>query len=101
MAGRSPFKTILWIKVALALALVVVSYLHNYVYGPRLQREIREHGTQTTRPTLVAIGWTSFASPRSEIGSMRSSSSVGTARSSESSRASSRRIRCTSACAAS
>ena len=59
--GRSPFKAILAIKVALALALVGVSYLHNYVYGPRLQREIRERGTQTTRPTLVVIGWTSFA----------------------------------------
>ncbi|HEY3183053.1 MAG TPA: hypothetical protein VGJ77_09475 [Gaiellaceae bacterium] len=59
--GRSPFKTVLWVKVALAAALVVVSYLHNYVYGPRLQREIREHGTQTTRPMLVVVGWTSFA----------------------------------------
>jgi uncharacterized membrane protein len=59
--GRSPFKTILWIKVALALALVGGSYLHNYVYGPRLQREIAERGTQTTRPTLVVVGWISFA----------------------------------------
>jgi uncharacterized membrane protein len=59
--GRSPFKTVLWIKVALALGLVLFSYLHNYVYGPRLQREIREHGTQTTRPTLVVVGWISFS----------------------------------------
>jgi uncharacterized membrane protein len=29
--GRSPFKTVLWVKVVLALALVVASYLHNYV----------------------------------------------------------------------
>jgi len=58
--GRSPFKTVLWVKVALVLALIAVSYLHNYVYGPRLQREIREHGTQTTRPTLVVVGWTSL-----------------------------------------
>ena len=58
--GRSPFKAVLWVKVVLALALVVVSYLHNYVYGPRLQRELRERGTQTTRPTLVAVGWTSL-----------------------------------------
>jgi putative copper resistance protein D len=58
--GRSPFKTVLWVKVVLALALVVASYLHNYVYGPRLQREIRERGTQTTRPTLVAVGWISL-----------------------------------------
>jgi uncharacterized membrane protein len=59
--GRSPFRTVLWIKVALAAALVGVSYLHNYVYGPRLQQEIRERGTHTTRPTLVVVGWTSFA----------------------------------------
>jgi hypothetical protein len=52
---------VLWIKVALALCLVAASYLHNYVYGPRLQRELRDHGTQTTRPTLVVVGWTSFA----------------------------------------
>jgi len=58
--GRSPFKTVLWVKVALVLALIGVSYLHNYVYGPRLQRELREHGTQTTRPTLVVVGWTSL-----------------------------------------
>jgi len=59
--GRSPFKAVLWVKVALVLALLGVSYLHNYVYGPRLQREIRDHGTQTTRPTLVVVGWTSLA----------------------------------------
>jgi uncharacterized membrane protein len=59
--GRSPFRTILWLKVALALCLVAASYLHNYVYGPRLQRELRDRGTQTTRPTLVVVGWTSFA----------------------------------------
>ena len=59
--GRSPFHTILWIKVAAAACLVAVSYLHNYVFGPRLQREIRDRGTQTTRPTLVVVGWTSFA----------------------------------------
>src|SRR5215210_27788 len=59
--GRSPFRTVLWVKVALVLALIGVSYLHSYVFGPRLQREIREHGTQTARPTLVVVGWTSFA----------------------------------------
>ena len=59
--GRSPFRAVLWVKVALAACLVLVSYLHNYVYGPRLQREIRDRGTQTTRPTLVVVGWTSFA----------------------------------------
>jgi uncharacterized membrane protein len=59
--GRSPFQTVLWVKVGLTAALVVASYLHNFVYGPRLQAEVREGRPQATRPTLVAVGWTSFA----------------------------------------
>jgi uncharacterized membrane protein len=58
--GRSPFKTVLWVKVALSIALIAASYLHNFVYGPRLQREIKEGRPQSTRPTLVVIGWTSL-----------------------------------------
>jgi putative copper export protein len=57
----SPFKAVLWVKVALAVALVIVSYLHSYVLGPRLQREIREGRPQVTRPSLIAVGWTSLA----------------------------------------
>ena len=59
--GRSPFDTVLWVKVGLTGALVVVSYLHNYVYGPRLQAEVEEGRPQKSRPTLVAVGWTSLA----------------------------------------
>ncbi|HZO96280.1 MAG TPA: hypothetical protein VFB42_02815 [Gaiellaceae bacterium] len=59
--GRSPFQTVLWVKVGLSAGLVVVSYLHNYVLGPRLQREIREGRAQRTRPSLVVVGWTSLA----------------------------------------
>ena len=51
----------LWVKVALSVCLVIASYLHNYVYGPRLQAEIREGRPQRTRPTLVYVGWTSLA----------------------------------------
>ena len=40
--GRSPFQTVLWVKVALSVGLVTASYLHNFVLGPRLQAEIRE-----------------------------------------------------------
>jgi uncharacterized membrane protein len=58
--GRSPFQTVLWVKVALAACLVVVSYLHNYVLGPRLQAEIREGREERTRPSLVVVGWTSL-----------------------------------------
>jgi uncharacterized membrane protein len=59
--GRSPFQTVLWVKVGLSVALVVASYLHNFVLGPRLQREIREGRPQSTRPTLVAVGYASLA----------------------------------------
>ncbi len=59
--GRSPFKTVLWVKVALSIALVIASYLHNYVYGPRLQAEIKEGRPPSSRPTLVVVGWTSLA----------------------------------------
>jgi putative copper resistance protein D len=59
--GRSPFHTVLWVKVGLSICLVAASYLHNFVYGPRLQKEIREDRPQATRPTLVVIGWTSLA----------------------------------------
>jgi putative copper export protein len=58
--ARSPFDTVLWVKIGLTGALVVFSYLHNYVYGPRLQAEIREGKPQGSRPTLVAVGWTSL-----------------------------------------
>jgi uncharacterized membrane protein len=59
--GRSPFHTVLWVKVGLSICLVAASYLHNFVYGPRLQKEIREGQPQATRPTLVVVGWTSLA----------------------------------------
>ena len=59
--GRSPFQTVLWVKVGLSVALVLSSYLHNFVLGPRLQAEIREGRPQATRPTLVAVGYLSLA----------------------------------------
>ena len=55
------FQVVFWTKAVLFVCLVVVSYLHNYVYGPRLQREIRDGKPERTRPTLVAVGWTSLA----------------------------------------
>ena len=59
--GRSPFKAVLFAKVGLSVGLVTASYLHNFVLGPRLQREIREGKPEKTRPTLVVVGWTSLA----------------------------------------
>ena len=59
--GRSPFHTVLWVKVGLSFALVAASYLHNFVYGPRLQAEIRDARPQASRQTLVVVGWTSLS----------------------------------------
>jgi hypothetical protein len=59
--GRSPFQTVLWVKVGLSFGLVLASYLHNFVYGPRLQAEIREGRPERTRRTLVVVGWTSLS----------------------------------------
>jgi uncharacterized membrane protein len=59
--GRSPFQTVLWVKVGLSVALVVVSYLHNFVLGPRLQEQVREGRPETARPSLVAVGYASLA----------------------------------------
>jgi hypothetical protein len=54
------FQIVFWVKVALAVCLVVVSYLHNFVLGPRLQAEIRDERDQETRPLLVVVGWISY-----------------------------------------
>jgi putative copper export protein len=55
------FQIVFWSKVALFLCLLVVSYFHNFVLGPRLQAEIREGREQTTRPILVIVGWLSYS----------------------------------------
>jgi hypothetical protein len=39
----------------------MASYLHNFVYGPRLQNEIKEGRPERSRPSLVVVGWTSLA----------------------------------------
>jgi copper resistance protein D len=58
---RPAFQIVLWLKVTLAVCLVVVSYLHNFVLGPRLQAEIREGRPERSRRALVVVGWTSYA----------------------------------------
>ena len=51
------FQIVLWVKVALAVCLVVVSYLHNFVLGPRLQEEIREgRSRRRDRPSSSSAG---------------------------------------------
>ncbi len=57
----SAFQIVLWVKVAVFVCLLVVSYLHNFVLGPRLQAEIREGREPRTRPRLVVVGWLSYS----------------------------------------
>ncbi len=59
--GRTAFQVVLWVKVALFLCLLVVSYLHNFVLGPRLQAEVREGREQRSRRPLVVVGWISYS----------------------------------------
>ena len=50
------FDWVLGVKGALAGLLVAGAYLHDYVLGPGLARQIREGRPQTLRPALTAIG---------------------------------------------
>ena len=55
------FRVVLGVKAAVFVALLVVSYLHNFVLGPRVQAEVKAGGEQPTRPLLVVVGWISYA----------------------------------------
>ena len=49
-------------KSVLVALLVVGGLLHDYVLGPRLQRELRarERPAPATRRRLVVVGWFNF-----------------------------------------
>ena len=59
--STASFQIVLGVKVVVFACLLVVSYLHNFVYGPRVQAEVRAGGEQPTRPTLVVVGWISYS----------------------------------------
>ena len=59
--STASFEIVLGVKAAVFAALLVVSYLHNFVLGPRVQAEVRAGGEQPTRPTLVVVGWISYS----------------------------------------
>ena len=56
----SSFHWVLGVKGVLVLALLVVSYIHNFVLGPRVARELRE-GRRDSYRTLQIVGWLSLA----------------------------------------
>jgi putative copper resistance protein D len=49
-------------KSVLVALLVIGGLLHDFVLGPRLQRELRSraHSAPATRRTLVVVGWFNF-----------------------------------------
>jgi putative copper export protein len=52
----------LMVKSALVVLLVLGSVVHDYVLGPRLQRELRAEDDRApgTRRRLIVVGWFSF-----------------------------------------
>ena len=50
------FDWVLAVKGALVGLLAAGAYLHDFVLGPGLARQIRDGGPQTLRPLLTAIG---------------------------------------------
>jgi putative copper export protein len=59
----TPFDRTLLLKSALVVVLVAAALVHDFVLGPRLQRELRAGSPQApaTRRRLVVVGWVSFA----------------------------------------
>jgi copper resistance protein D len=55
------FDWVLAVKAVLVGLLVAGAYLHDYVLGPGLARQVREGRPQSLRPLLVAIGRTNLA----------------------------------------
>jgi uncharacterized membrane protein len=51
------FDAVLAVKLALVGLLVVGAFLHDFVLGPRLARQIRERQAQSARRPLVLVGW--------------------------------------------
>jgi uncharacterized membrane protein len=55
------FDWVLVVKGALVGLLVAGAYVHDFMLGPGLARQIREGRPQTLRGRLRVLGWTNFA----------------------------------------
>ena len=55
------FYTVFAVKVALVASLVAGAFVHDFLLGPGLARQIREGQPQTLRRPLVIVGWCNFA----------------------------------------
>jgi uncharacterized membrane protein len=58
--GGAGAAAVFGVKAGSFVALVCSAYLHDFVLGPRLAREIREGRPERSRRPLVVVGWTSF-----------------------------------------
>jgi putative copper resistance protein D len=54
------FDWVLGVKAVFVALLLAGAYLHDFVLGPGLARQVREGQTQSLRPLLVAIGRTNL-----------------------------------------
>lgn len=62
-ALSSDFDQTLILKSVLVVLLVIGALIHDYVLGPRLQRQMREKDAQApaTRRRLIMVGWFNFS----------------------------------------
>jgi putative copper export protein len=58
---HSAFGVVFFVKVVLAGLLVVSAFVHDFLLGPRLARQIRAGQPESLRSPLVWVGWGSFA----------------------------------------
>jgi putative copper resistance protein D len=60
---HTAFDRWLIVKSVLVVVLCVGALFHDYVLGPRLQRDLRERSERapSTRRSLVVVGWFTFA----------------------------------------
>jgi putative copper export protein len=54
------FYVLFGIKVGLVAALAAGAFVHDFLLGPGLARQIREGRPQTLRRPLVVVGWCNF-----------------------------------------
>lgn len=54
------FGNFLLAKGVLFILLVITAFLHDFVLGPRLNRQIRDGRPLTLRRPMVIVGWSSF-----------------------------------------
>jgi copper resistance protein D len=55
------FEAVLVAKIGAVGLLIAGAFLHDFVLGPRLARQIRDGRPQTIRRPLVVVGWANLA----------------------------------------